>query len=447
MKRWYVWASMLFLTMTMNAQTGMNRTATQIAADMAPGWNLGNTLEAGNNQNNFTNKGGLSAETYWQPTKTTKALIDYIKQLGFKSVRIPCAWVMGHISDATTYKIDANWMARVKEIVDYCIDDGLYVVLNDHWDGGWLEGNIAKTDAATVARNKEVLSAIWKQIAETFKDYDEHLLFAGLNEPNVEDNPKQTTINNLRDYEQTFIDAVRSTGGNNALRTLVVQGPSTNIDHTCNLFTTLPTDVAQERLMLEVHYYAPWQFWGMDKDESWSKVFYYWGAQNHVAGSPHNPAWGEESYMKDQLDKVYSQFSRNNIPVLIGEYGVNHRDISSLPGESQEKHEASIRYFYYCLNLYSMQRGMVPMVWDTNYITTKNNNMTVVNRSQLSIHNQCMYDGIMDAVTTLGIESSVKENTPYASSATYTLQGVRCSANAVLASGIYIREGKKVVIR
>ena len=167
MKRWYVWASMLFLTMTMNAQTGMNRTATQIAADMAPGWNLGNTLEAGNNQNNFTNKGGLSAETYWQPTKTTKALIDYIKQLGFKSVRIPCAWVMGHISDATTYKIDANWMARVKEIVDYCIDDGLYVVLNDHWDGGWLEGNIAKTDAATVARNKEVLSAIWKQIAET----------------------------------------------------------------------------------------------------------------------------------------------------------------------------------------------------------------------------------------------------------------------------------------
>lgn len=137
----------------------------------------------------------------------------------------------GHISNASTYTIDQAWMNRVKEVVDYCINDGMYVVLNDHWDGGWLEEHIKDSNAATIAKNKEILKTLWTQIANAFKDYDEHLLFAGLNEPNADN---QAATNNLIQYNQAFVGAVRATGGNNARRVLVVQGPSTNIEHTCN---------------------------------------------------------------------------------------------------------------------------------------------------------------------------------------------------------------------
>ena len=239
--------------------TGMTaqKSAMEVVNAMSPGWNLGNTFEASSGQGAlFNNKAGLKAETSWQGTKTTPELIDFVKAQGFRSVRIPCAWVLGHISDATQYTIDKDWMARVKEVVDYCIKADLYVVLNDHWDGGWLEEHIADTDQTKVTKNKEVLKAIWTQIAEAFKDYDQRLIFAGLNEPNTEDSPKATTIDNLLAYEQVFIDAVRAVGGKNNDRVLVVQGPSTNIDKTvkyASRFLQL-NDPAKNLLAIEVHY-------------------------------------------------------------------------------------------------------------------------------------------------------------------------------------------------
>ena len=226
-------ASLLMVSNLVSAQLP---TASEIAAKMYPGWNLGNTMEANNNGTVFTNNVGLSGETSWQSTKTSKEVIDYVKSLGFKSVRIPCNWVCGHISNAADNTIDAEWMARVKEIVDYCVDAGLYVVLNDHYDGGWVETSFGSLDEATVSANCLVMNQIWTQIANTFKDYDEHLLFAGLNEPNV-DNQSKTDV--LVRYEQAFIDAVRATGGNNASRTLIVQGPSTDIEKTEKYFNTL----------------------------------------------------------------------------------------------------------------------------------------------------------------------------------------------------------------
>ena len=130
-------------TIGMTAQ----KSAMEVVNAMSPGWNLGNTFEASSGQGAlFNNKAGLNAETSWQGTKTTPELIEFVKAQGFRSVRIPCAWVLGHISDATQYTIDKDWMARVKEVVDYCIKADLYVVLNDHWDGGWLEEHIADTE-------------------------------------------------------------------------------------------------------------------------------------------------------------------------------------------------------------------------------------------------------------------------------------------------------------
>ena len=385
---------MTALAWNAHAQSAMELTAAEVAAKMIPGWNLGNTLEAGDNTHNFTNKGGLDAETAWQDTRTTQEIINYVRSQGFRSIRIPCAWVMGHISDPVSNTIDSAWMARVKEIVDYSLKAGLYVVINQHWDGGWLENNIDKTGTAKT-NNMAILQRCWEQIAETFKDYDERLLFAGLNEPNSEDNPKDTTIQNLIDYEQKFIDVVRASGGNNAKRVLIVQGPSTNIDKTCQYMAgKMPTDPAG-RLMVEVHYYAPWNFWGMEKDESWGNMFYYWGTENHVCGSKHNATHGEEDYMEEQLEKMRTQFAEKGIPVYIGEFGANWRTITGAY-ERQEKHDSSLQYHYKTFMKKCIQKGLVPVIWDTNYRGMPS--MTIINRKDLNIYNEYMMKGLSEAM-------------------------------------------------
>ena len=429
---------MTLLVLNSQAQSQMELTATEVAGKMAPGWNLGNTLEGGNNANNFKNA-GISTETAWQDTKTTQDVIGYVKAQGFRSIRIPCAWVMGHISDATNYTIDEKWMNRVKEIVDYCIKADLYVVINQHWDGGWLENNIA--DNSKKATNKVILEACWKQIAEAFKDYDERLLFAGLNEPNAEN---QAATSNLIEYEQLFINTVRASGGNNDRRILIIQGPGTNIDHTSNYMTgKLPTDPTADRLMIEVHYYAPWQFWGMEKDESWGKVFYYWGAGNHVSGSQHNATWGEESYVEEELEKMKKNFGDKGIPVYIGEFGANWRQMPA--GENQEKHDASIKSHYKCVVQKAMEKGMVPVIWDTNYRGRPS--MTIINRKDLTIYNSLMMDGIKEAIE--AVNTGIKNITSpimQSDDSIYNLQGQKIG-DTHLAKGVYIQHGKKWISR
>jgi endoglucanase len=384
-------------SVTINQSAGqmsgdMSHSAKEIAKLMYPGWNLGNTMEAGNSANVNNNDGGLSAETFWQSTKTSQALIDYVKAQGFKSVRIPCSWIMGHITDATNYTIDDAWMNRVQEIVDYCIKDGLYVELNDHWDGGWLEQSFSDISDATVAKKTEILKKVWTQIANHFKNYDEHLMFGGLNEPGMNNLGAfgSASITALLKYEQAFIDAVRATGGNNSKRTLVVQGPDTNIDQTNSLFdVTRLTDSANGRLMVEVHFYDPWQFTGMEKDASWGKIWYYWGNGNDGDADRTATAY-EESYVSSQMNKMKQKFVDNDIPVIIGEYGANYR----FTGD--DKHDASIKAYYKAVNQYAISNGCVPFAWDTNYIGYPS--MTIINRAKLSIYNQHMLDGIKDGV-------------------------------------------------
>ena len=143
MKRLLTICMLITSACILHAQSGLDKSATEIAKEMMPGWNLGNTMEAARNYaitwetpnrpavEVFTNDGGLESETMWQGTKTTQEVIDYVKSCGFKSVRIPCSWAWGHISNAQDYTIDATWIQRVREIVDYCINDGLYVILNE----------------------------------------------------------------------------------------------------------------------------------------------------------------------------------------------------------------------------------------------------------------------------------------------------------------------------
>ena len=369
--------------------------ARTLAPQMYPGWNLGNTFEGGDTENLFTNGAGLAGETVWQDTRTTPEIISYVKSLGFRSVRIPCAWVMGHVTDSVELTVDPAWMARVREVIDWCIADSLYVILNDHWDGGWLENSFNRTDSATVALNSTRLRKLWTQIAREFRDYDHHLLFAGLNEPNNNDNSvfkNSASIDALIAYEQSFIDAVRATGGNNASRVLIVQGPSTDIGLTCKYYdVTRLHDSASGALMVEVHYYTPWQFCGLEEDASWGKMWYYWGSGNHNAdATERNSGKMEEKFLEGQFLKLKEKFTSKGYPVIIGEYGTQWRMTDD------SLHNASVRAFHRAVNRSAVSNGCVPFVWGTNY--TGFPAMTVINRATLSVFNPHAMEGIREGV-------------------------------------------------
>lgn len=369
--------------------------AAEIAKEMYPGWNLGNTLEATGN--------GVDAETAWQPTRTTQQVIDAVKAAGFKAVRIPCSWDI-HSKNGT---IDAEWMARVKQVVDYCMNDGLYVVLNDHWDGGWIEvqgfskstSTYEPLDESDITAKISRLKDMWTQIATTFKDYDEHLLFAGLNEPFQEYSLFSTRHAELTPilmrYNQAFVEAVRATGGNNAGRTLVVQGPSTNIDSSVNYMPADKLPEAAGRLMVEVHYYDPGQFCGTF-DASGDKAFYYWGADNH--GADHNATYGEEAYLNDKFGKLKNAYTSRSYPVIIGEYAALQRTISA---SGQAKHDASVKSYYKYLNAQAIQNGIIPFAWDTNDtagLGKESGSSTIIDRAKGTVVGSNAMKGILEAV-------------------------------------------------
>ena len=272
-------------------------TATQTAGAMTIGWNLGNTLEA------------IGGETAWGNPMTTQQLIDAVKDAGFNTIRLPCAW--DDHADQTTHVIDPAWLARVKEVVDYCYSYNMYVVINIHWDNGWLENNVTVAAQALVNVKQ---NAYRTQISNYFKNYDGHLLFASANEPNVSDAMGMSV---LLSYHQTFIDAVRGTGGNNSSRVLIVQGPSTDIDKTDQLMNTMPTDPASNRLMVEIHYYTPYQFCGLTEDASRGSMFYFWGQGYHSTTIPsRNATWGEESDAEMYFQKMKTKFVDKRTPML-----------------------------------------------------------------------------------------------------------------------------------
>lgn len=307
------------------------------------GWNLGNTLEA------------TCGEGCWGPP-ASQALINGVANAGFNTVRIPCAWDTH--ANQQTYQIDPTYMARVKQIVDWCYARNLRVVINCHWDGGWLENNITDTVNATINAK---MNAYWTQIANTFAGYDSRLVFAGANEPNCD---TAAEWNTLKAYYNTFINAVRSTGGNNSSRWLVVQGPNTDIDLTDSLVTSLPTDPTPGRLMVEVHYYSPYQFTLMSSDQSWGNMFYFWGQGYHSTTLPgRNANWGEEDYLEAEFLKMYNKFTSQGIPVIIGEFGAYKR--GNLTGADFNLNYASTTYYNKYVTDTANALGIKPIFWNT----------------------------------------------------------------------------------
>ena len=442
MKQFRLLASALVATLSLTFSTQIHGqpTAMDLAADMYPGWNLGNTMEPGP-CSWLSNP--LDYETAWQGSKTTQAIIDFVKAQGFRSVRIPCSW---YVHADANYNIDTKWLDRVQEVVDYCIRDSLYVILNDHYDNGWIERSFADRTEASVSKNSTILGMLWKQIANRFRNYDHRLLFAGMNEPDAagdSSKDKAGDIATLKRYEQAFVNAVRQTGGNNVTRVLVVQAPSTSIDLAYE-YDVMPQDDVPNAMMLEVHFYAPYNFTMMTKDESWGNQFYYWGAANYMAGSKHNPTWGEESYMQAQMRQMRTKYTSKGIPVVMGEFGTLWRNMPA--GENQEKHDASIYSWYYTLCRYAVFNGVIPFVWDTN--ACQRPSMDIINRKTLQVFNQKALDGIVEGCASVSwpyataIEE-VRTNATDTRHCIYDIAGNRLTK--IPAKGFYISNGKKHV--
>ncbi len=348
--------------------TGMESTAAQIASQMTIGLNIGNTLEAW----------GGKSETYWGNPEITREFVAFAKASGFNAIRLPVSW--DQYADQSTAEIEQAWLDRVKEVVQYCIDEDMYVLVNIHWDGGWLEKNITPDKQAAVNSKQK---AYWEQIATLLRDFDERLLFAGANEPDV-DNEAEMEV--LLSYYQTFVDAVRSTGGRNAYRTLVLPGPDTNMEHTYEWMVVLPMDTASERLMVEVHFYAPFNFALMEKDESWGNQFFYWGIGNYSnTDTDHNPTWGEEDYVDETFNLMKVQFADQGIPVILGEYNARLRD--QLTGDDLELHLKSRAYYHSYVTQRALATGMIPFYWDTG---------SLLDRREYTVRDQQSLDALME---------------------------------------------------
>lgn len=295
-------------------------TALEATRLMGNGINLGNTLEACDNNVGIKTNAPLSYETYWGQPKTTQAMIDGMKAAGFDTIRIPVAWMTNatHLYEGD-YTIDADYMDRVEEVVRYARKAGMYVIVNDHWDGGWY-GMFGSESAETRALAMEAYKGMWQQIAERFRDYSDYLIFESANEELGsrfdENSPlycSDSVVTYLTDDEryaltneinQTFVDVVRATGGNNATRFLLIAGYGTNIDQTCDDRFQMPKDTADSKLMVSVHYYDPWSYCGASSAASATK-------------------WGKVSdyeYMDQQLAKM-TKFTEAGYGVVIGEYG------------------------------------------------------------------------------------------------------------------------------
>lgn len=329
---------------------------------MTVGWNLGNSLDATGS--------GLSSETAWGNPKITKELINAVKAAGFDTIRIPVTW-MGHF-DKTTYAIDEAWLKRVDEVINYALSNDMYVIINIHHDGSdWLTPT---PDNEAEMINK--FNVIWYQIATYFKDYDEHLLFAGMNEFHKGySNPSKKYLELTDTLNQSFVTTVRATGGNNSKRILIVQSYNTNGDQSLKM--NMPKDTAQNKLMTEIHFYDPWSFAGEGKGD-WGKT------------GKNTDSWGQEDWVDTQFGKIKKNFVDKNIPVILGEYGaVNNKN-------GNDDHR---RYYIEYVTKSAKEHGLLPIWWDNGYDGSSGEAFALFDRHSYKKLHEDIHEAIMKAVS------------------------------------------------
>lgn len=316
----------------------------EVAAALGLGWNLGNQFDAHNN--------GVASETAWGNPRASQKLFDAVAASGIRTVRIPVTW-LGQFGSAPDYTINKDYLDRVAEVVGYAENSGLNAIINIHHDGAdgahWLDIKGAANDAAKNAEVKKQITAIWTQIAERFKDKGPWLIFESFNEihdggwgwgANRNDGGKQ--YRTLNEWNQTFVDAVRATGGNNATRYVAVPGYVTNPELTMENLV-LPTDPAQKTIVA-VHFYDPNEY-------TLNAKFSEWG---HTGKD--KESWGDEQNVRDVFSKLKAKYVDNGIPVYIGEMGNVNRS-------TDRARKFRLYYMEYVAKA-ACDNGLAPIIWD-----------------------------------------------------------------------------------
>ena len=344
----------------LSGDTLKNADTEAILEDMGLGWNLGNSLDA-------TGGSGLDTETSWSNPKTTQALIDKVKSLGFNTVRVPVSWGK-HVS-GDNYTIDSAWLARVKEVVDYCYKNDMYVILNIHHDtksSASASGAGYYPRSSAYSSSEKFVTSVWSQVAEYFKDYDYHLIFETLNEPrligtgyewwfskwNIPSEVKDA-IDCINKLNQKAVDTIRNTGSNNRGRLIMCPGYDASIDGATVSGFKLPTDISgnKNRIAVSVHAYSPYNF-----------------AMNVGSGSTSTYTSSIKNELQDLFSTLKSNFRDKGIPVVIGEFG------------STDKNNTAERVKWATDYTALAKKNNIPCVlWDNNAFAVYNGNSIVLN--------------------------------------------------------------------
>lgn len=357
---------------------------TQITEAMGLGWNLGNQLEA--------SSGGLPSETCWGNPEITKELIDTIKAQGFKTVRIPVSY-LDMIGDGPDYKIDTDWLDRVQEVVDYVVNNDMFAIVNMHGDGyytvdhSWL---LCAEDDDKQTEIKDKYGKVWTQIADRFKDYDQHLIFESMNEEFNNDygKPDEKAYDNINAYNQIFVDSVRATGSNNEKRWLLLPGWNTNIEYTAgdDYNFKIPTDKGckadGKRIMISVHYYDPFNF-TIDENKTAKTQWGKYAVKNY-------DNWGQEDYVDSQMALLNEKFVSQGYPVAIGEFGAQDKT------EKFADYNEFRRYWSEYLIKAAKKNGVVCVYWDNGY--NGNKGFGIINRFDYTITQPDLIAGMMRAI-------------------------------------------------
>ncbi len=357
--------------------SGMETDAQTWTSSVRMGWNLGNSFESAGGEwddnsgtwENIWMANRNEWETAWGNPKTTKAMLQAVKDAGFDAVRVPVRW-RAHVLNEQTLQIDPTWLNRVQQVVDWCLELDMKVVLNTHHEL-WLEYHPVFSRQTDI---NNALTTLWKQIATRFRDYDSRLAFAGVNE--VQINWKQPTAENnsvMNSYNQTFVDAVRSTGGRNYYRNLIVQ------TYSCNAYyglsgLELPTDVVEGRISVEFHYYNPYNYCSGQAGS-----YYYWGNAFKDKGQI---APDTEAALQSLFRQIRRTWYEKGYGVVLGEFGVSCHYTESDKATQLE----NMQYYMKCVVSEARKNGIAAFAWDNNSfgngsekygIFDRNNNMLV----------------------------------------------------------------------
>lgn len=313
--------------------------------DMKIGWNLGNTLDAFND----SEVNELKIESSWCGIKTTKEMIDDIHAAGFNTIRVPVSW-HNHVDEE--FNISEIWMDRVEEVVNYGLDNGMYVIINIHHD---CREECFYPDYAHLDTSKQYVKRIWEQIAERFGEYDEHLIFENLNEPRLVGHPNEWWIDNanqdcidaidcINQLNQVFMDVVRGSDHEmNRNRYVMISGYDASPDGALHSNFVLPQDTAENKMIVSIHAYTPYNF-ALD-----------------LSGTDYFDSDAEFSvrdidyFMKRLYDKYVSQ----GTPVVIGEFGALNK---------QNNTQARVDYATYYIAA-ARAKGITCVWWDNNNLT------------------------------------------------------------------------------